>query len=240
MYNPLRLSNTLHPDAGNGPDDTLAAKRVLSQLGYYEVPGYGLTPYPDQAMFDAIRNFQRDIGLRDDGVIKPYDATETLLNEVLSYSMRDGAMPVAGGAGGPGGQVNVKAYVQSRGGKPVQVTDHIRSAPGEGGGGDLKEKISDKPLPASKYAIPNPRIRGVDGHRSGAFLAERVDKDGTVRRHMGVDVVTEPGEPVVSPVSGTYKRKLDPYDGKKKSRVIRWRRNRGRQWRLCPDHVYQP
>lgn len=29
---------------------------------------------------------------------------------------------------------------------------------------------------------------------------------------MGVDVVTEPGEPVVSPVSGTYRRKLDPYE----------------------------
>ena len=32
---------------------------------------------------------------------------------------------------------------------------------------------------------------------------------------MGVDVVTEPGEPVVSPVSGTYRRELDPYKGKK-------------------------
>ncbi len=213
MYNPLRLSNTLHPDAGNGPDDTLAAKRVLAQLGYYEVPDYDLTPYPDYPMFDAIRNFQRDIGLRDDGVIKPYSQTETLLNEVLSYSMRDGVKPSEGGAGGPGGQVQVKAYVQSRGGNPVQVTDHVRSAPGEGGGDDLKEKISEKPLPAHKDAVANPRVRGIDGYESGAFLAERVDKDGKVTQHMGVDVVTEPGEPVVSPVSGTYNRPLDPYKG---------------------------
>ena len=98
MYNPLRLTNTLHPDAGNGPHDTLAAKRVLAQLGYYEIPDYDLTPYPDFAMFDAIANFQRDIGLRADGVIGPYSPTETLLNEVLSFSMRDGAMPSAGGA----------------------------------------------------------------------------------------------------------------------------------------------
>ena len=30
---------------------------------------------------------------------------------------------------------------------------------------------------------------------------------------MGVDVVTEPGEPVVSPVSGTYTTDFDPYKG---------------------------
>ena len=50
MYNPLRLKNTLHPDASNGPDDTLAAKRVLSQLGYYQVPDHGLTPYQDSGL----------------------------------------------------------------------------------------------------------------------------------------------------------------------------------------------
>jgi len=216
MYNPLRLNDTLHPDAGNGPDDTLKAKQVLEQLGYYEVPDYDMTPYPDFAMFDAIRNFQRDIGLSDDGVIKPYSQTETLINEVLSYSMRDGAKPSAGGPGGPGGQVHVKAYEQHGGDTLVQVTDHTRAAPGGGGGGDLKEKISDKPLPAHKDAVANPRIRGKDGYKSGAFLEERVDKNGKVTQHMGVDVVTEPGEPVVSPVSGTYKRKLDPYDGKSK------------------------
>ncbi len=216
MYNPLRLTNTLHPNAGNGPDDTLAAKRVLSQLGYYEVPDYGLTPYPDFAMFDAIKNFQRHIGLWDDGVIEPYSPTETLLNEVLSFSMRDGAMPSAGGAGGPGGQVHVRAYEQHRGGNPVRVTDHVRSAPGAGGHDDPEGQISRKPLPPTKSPVANPRVRGKDGYKSGAFLDKRVGKDGKVTRHMGVDVVTEPGEPVVSPVSGTYSRKLDPYEGQSK------------------------
>ena len=61
MYIPLRLTNTLHPNAGNGPDDTLAAKRVLSQLGYYEVPDYDLTPYPDKHQFISSR-FVKEIG----------------------------------------------------------------------------------------------------------------------------------------------------------------------------------
>jgi len=113
------------------------------------------------------------------------------------------------------GEVHVKAYEQHRGGSLVHVTDHVRSAPGEGGG-DPKEQISDKPLPASKDLVANPRVRGKDGYKSGAFLEERTRKDGTKYHHMGVDVVTEPGEPVVSPVSGKYKRRLDPYDGKSK------------------------
>jgi hypothetical protein len=209
MYNPLRLNDTLHPNAGNGPDDTLAAKRVLAQLGYYEVPDYGLTPYPDLPMFDSIRNFQRDIGLRDDGVIKPYDATETLLNEVLSFSMRDGAKPSEGGAGGPGGQVQVKAYVQHRGGKPVQVADHVRSASGEGVGNGSGGSNSTDPLPPMSSPVANPRIRGKDGYSSGHYGASR---DGGTRSHDGVDVVTEPGETVVSPVTGTYQAPFDPYN----------------------------
>ena len=150
-----------------------------------------------------------DIGLRDDGVIKPYDATETLLNEVLSFSMRDGAKPSEGGAGGPGGQVQVKAYVQHRGGKPVQVAGHVRSASGEGVGNGSDGSNSTDPLPPMSSPVANPRIRGKDGYSSGQYGASR---DGGTRSHDGVAVVTEPGETVVSPVTGTYQAPFDPYN----------------------------
>ncbi|MDA0998048.1 MAG: peptidoglycan-binding protein, partial [Proteobacteria bacterium] len=71
MYNPFQLTSTLASNATADEDDTVAAKQAFGQLGYYQTPSYGLTPYPDQGLFDGIKKFQKDNDLTVDGVMQP-------------------------------------------------------------------------------------------------------------------------------------------------------------------------
>ena len=65
------------------PADVLDVKRALNHMGSYDVPDYGMTPYPDGAMFDGIQRFQRANGLRVDGVMQRGHATERAMNDAL-------------------------------------------------------------------------------------------------------------------------------------------------------------
>lgn len=56
-------------------------KTLLQALGHYEEPDYGLTPYPDEAMFGGIRDFQRQNGLRVDGEMYPDGPTFAALTQ---------------------------------------------------------------------------------------------------------------------------------------------------------------
>lgn len=70
-------------------EDTLQTKSALRTLGHYVTPPYGLTPYPDETMFDAIRMFQNDKGIAVDGVMKPGGETERAINIALSTGSRE-------------------------------------------------------------------------------------------------------------------------------------------------------
>ncbi len=65
------------------PADVLNVKRALNRMGFYDVPDYGMTPYPDRTMFDGIGRFQRANGLRVDGVMQRGHATERAMNDAL-------------------------------------------------------------------------------------------------------------------------------------------------------------
>ena len=65
-------------------DDVRNVKRALTRTGYYEVPTYGITQFADGDTFSGIRRFQRDHGLRIDGVMEPGGPTERSLNAALS------------------------------------------------------------------------------------------------------------------------------------------------------------
>jgi peptidoglycan hydrolase-like protein with peptidoglycan-binding domain len=58
----------------------LTAKTLLQRLGYYETPEWGISPYPDAALFKAVRAFQSAQSLAADGVIKPHGETEARLH----------------------------------------------------------------------------------------------------------------------------------------------------------------
>jgi len=65
--------------------DIVNAKRALSQLGYYQPPfGNEMGAWVDGALFDGIRNFQRDNRLKVDGVMRPGGPTETAIQAHLA------------------------------------------------------------------------------------------------------------------------------------------------------------
>ena len=80
----IRLRGVVDRAARVDEDDTLQTKSALGELGYYKLPGYGLTAYPDEPMFDGIKKYQRDNKLRVDGVMKPGGETENSLNQKLA------------------------------------------------------------------------------------------------------------------------------------------------------------
>ena len=100
----------------------------------------------------------------------------------------------AGGPDGTADLVHVDAYTQDRNGTATNVSQHFRSPPNHG------LVAADRPAPK----VLNP-IRGgtLRGHGAGDFHASRQNKDGSYRQHQVVDILAEPGTPVVSAATGT-------------------------------------
>ncbi len=67
------------------PTDVISTKEALYDLGYYLPESEGITPYPDQQLFDGISAFQRDNGLDRTGILRPDDLTVDKMNELLGY-----------------------------------------------------------------------------------------------------------------------------------------------------------
>jgi|GEM_PF-3521073 murein DD-endopeptidase MepM/ murein hydrolase activator NlpD len=191
MFASIKLNSTLGRSYNVDPDDVLKMKQILKTLGFYEVPTYGMTPYPDEPLFEAIEAFQKTHGLSRDGIMKLDGETEIAVNEKVAL------------AGGPDGRVQVDAYTQNRDGETVGVASHTRSAPGSGASTESQQISSSKP-PPMKPPVHNAKVREVDGYGSGEFGARRKRPDGSIYHHEGVDIVTTPGETVFSPVDGTY------------------------------------
>ncbi|MBF0166654.1 MAG: peptidoglycan-binding protein [Alphaproteobacteria bacterium] len=77
------------------PQDVLATKKALNRLGYYQLPEHGLHPYPDQSLFDSVKAFQKDEGLRVDGFMRPRGPTEAALdNRLAEVKRKDANTPV--------------------------------------------------------------------------------------------------------------------------------------------------
>jgi hypothetical protein len=64
-------------------DDTVKTKIALRELGYYDIPDYGFTDFPDEAMFQGIKKFQKDKGLRVDEKMNSNGRTQWELNKAL-------------------------------------------------------------------------------------------------------------------------------------------------------------
>ena len=78
-----KLKNTIGRNYSVEENDTLTMKNVLKRLGHYETPDYGMTPFPDEPMFEGIRGFQKTKGLAVDGVVAPQGPTARALGEAL-------------------------------------------------------------------------------------------------------------------------------------------------------------
>lgn len=77
----IKINNTIQRDAAHADgNDILNVKKALFRTGDYDIPDYGLTAYPDQQMFSAIKKFQKNNGLKVDGVIETDGETLNALN----------------------------------------------------------------------------------------------------------------------------------------------------------------
>lgn len=93
MPRELALKGTVARNSAVEPEDTRTTKRALSRIGLYAVPRSGLTSWPDEQMFQAIKRFQKSAGLKADSIIKPKGATARRLARVLDENDSDVAGP---------------------------------------------------------------------------------------------------------------------------------------------------
>lgn len=76
----IKIRKGILEDGANFSDDVIQTKKHLNTLGYYNVPEYGLTEYPDKDLFRAIKSYQKDKNLTVDGKIFPDGETQKSLN----------------------------------------------------------------------------------------------------------------------------------------------------------------
>jgi len=81
---PFRLRSTVSESTIADKGDTLNAKRAFGSLGYYKPQIRHSSKQPDDNLFESIRRFQTDNGLKRDGVMKPSGETERTLGGLLA------------------------------------------------------------------------------------------------------------------------------------------------------------
>lgn len=111
MSNPYKLKSVIDANARAEEDDVLAVKTALNDLGYYRKPEWGITSYPDWAMFDAIEQFQADHGLRNDRVMKPGGETE---KELAAWSPTYSCVKCGAPHGGVYGPICHRCYEREK------------------------------------------------------------------------------------------------------------------------------
>lgn len=87
----MSLFKLKQPMASNyrvDPADIVSTKTALNSLGYYQIPERGIDDWTDDAMFQGIRSFQKDSGLKVDGLMRPEGPTETAINRKLSQGVQ--------------------------------------------------------------------------------------------------------------------------------------------------------
>ena len=80
----VKCSKPLTANASAAPLDVVKMKSALGALGHYEAPEWGVSQFPDVALFDAIKAFQKSQGLKVDGAIKPDGETEAALSQAMT------------------------------------------------------------------------------------------------------------------------------------------------------------
>lgn len=90
----LTLNSSIGTNYRTDPTDLVNTKQALNQLGYYAVPPQrGIDDWADGALFDGIKRFQKDNGLKVDAFMRPGGPTEQRLNTKLASG--EGSKPGA-------------------------------------------------------------------------------------------------------------------------------------------------
>lgn len=87
MFDYFQLKRPLKRDANADLNDVFKVKSALNDLGHYEAPDWGVTPYPDNELFKGIKSFQRTHGLKIDGIMNPGGETQQTLSGVVQSTL---------------------------------------------------------------------------------------------------------------------------------------------------------
>lgn len=88
----FNLKQTMGTNYRADPGDIINMKKALNQVGYYDVPPHrGIDDWTDDAMFNGIRSFQKDNGLKVDGLMRPGGPTETAINASMENPANTGS-----------------------------------------------------------------------------------------------------------------------------------------------------
>jgi lysozyme family protein len=79
----LDLEETVTPKEPVSEQDAIATKHALKSLGYYDPPPWGIDGRADDWMFQGIEEFQKDMAIKRDRVIRADGPTRQLINEHL-------------------------------------------------------------------------------------------------------------------------------------------------------------
>lgn len=83
-FSPLILSQPIGPDYAANDSDLVVVKRSLNRLGHFPKTNLRLSASHERPLFDGIRAFQSQRGLRVDGGINPDGETATELGKIFS------------------------------------------------------------------------------------------------------------------------------------------------------------
>jgi len=84
----FKLKRSVAPNVSVDPMDIVNTKMALNQLGYYERPKEDVFgDWSNRGVFQGIRSFQKDNGLKVDGYMNSGGPTEQAINNRLSSLM---------------------------------------------------------------------------------------------------------------------------------------------------------
>jgi hypothetical protein len=81
MLDPFQVNKPVGMSYALDENDVLKTKNALSKLGHYKPLDSGSTPWPDTPMFEGLKAFQKEQGLKVDGLMKPGGPTEKALRK---------------------------------------------------------------------------------------------------------------------------------------------------------------
>jgi len=90
MTTRFSLKSLLASNTNVDLDDSMKTKIALRRLGYYKTPSYGMTPYPDAQLFEAVSDLQRDKGIPRTGEMRPGDDAEKAIQFALKEEPSSG------------------------------------------------------------------------------------------------------------------------------------------------------
>lgn len=93
MITPFRMKDTVGKSYTTNLDDTYNLKRALAGLGHIDTTQGTLDRYPDGSMLKGIEAFQREQGLKVDGIVRPDGPTHQRLNAILGGIGRSAGRP---------------------------------------------------------------------------------------------------------------------------------------------------